>query len=188
MMLGDHAAAEAALIEALQATLVIDDRPGLVLRLHALAGNAAMARHAERAARLLGATETLRREGGYLVSPFIRPLVERAEALATTDLGRERYRDAFDGGERLDRSAAVELALGVKSAKTTRLGDGVPADPLSKRERQVAELVAEGLGNREIAGRLFLSERTVETHVRNILNKLGFNSRARIAAWASATD
>ncbi|HEY6799105.1 MAG TPA: hypothetical protein VI121_00550, partial [Agromyces sp.] len=59
MMLGDHAAAESALVDALRATLVIDDRPGLVMRMQALAGNAAMAGQAERAARLLGATDTL---------------------------------------------------------------------------------------------------------------------------------
>jgi DNA-binding NarL/FixJ family response regulator len=43
--------------------------------------------------------------------------------------------------------------------------------------------VADGLTNKEIGARLFISERTVESHVRNILNKLGFNSRAQIAGW-----
>ncbi len=54
---------------------------------------------------------------------------------------------------------------------------------LSRRECEVAELVRQGLSNREIAGRLFISERTVEGHVRQIHNKLGFGSRAQIAAW-----
>jgi DNA-binding NarL/FixJ family response regulator len=48
----------------------------------------------------------------------------------------------------------------------------------------VATRVAHGLSNREIADTLSIGERTVETHVGNILNKLGFGSRAQIAAWA----
>ena len=57
---------------------------------------------------------------------------------------------------------------------------------LSRRESEVAELVRQGLSNREIAGRLYVSERTVEGHVRQIHNKLGFGSRAQIAAWMGA--
>jgi len=55
---------------------------------------------------------------------------------------------------------------------------------LSRREAEVAGLVAEGLSNREIARRLVISERTAETHVQHILTKLGFGSRSQIAAWA----
>jgi predicted ATPase/DNA-binding CsgD family transcriptional regulator len=54
---------------------------------------------------------------------------------------------------------------------------------LTRRAKEVAELVALGLTNREIAGRLFLSERTVEWHVEQVFNKLGFSSRSQIAAW-----
>lgn len=185
MMLGEHAAAESALIEALQATLVIDDRPGLVLRLQSLAGNAAMAGQGQRSASLLGATEMLRREAGYLVSPFIRPLVEQAETLAKAELGDQRYQRAFDDGAQLDHEAAVALALRTKGGREAGRKLDRAADPLGKREREVAELIAEGFSNKEIAGRLFLSERTVETHVYNILNKLGFSSRSKIAAWVS---
>jgi DNA-binding NarL/FixJ family response regulator len=55
---------------------------------------------------------------------------------------------------------------------------------LTPREREVATLVARGLANRAIAEALVVGERTVETHVGNILGKLGFSSRAQIAAWA----
>jgi pimeloyl-ACP methyl ester carboxylesterase/DNA-binding CsgD family transcriptional regulator len=57
---------------------------------------------------------------------------------------------------------------------------------LSRRERQVARLVADGLTNREIADRLVVSERTAEFHVEQIRNKLGFHSRRQIAAWLQA--
>ena len=57
-------------------------------------------------------------------------------------------------------------------------------DPLSRRESEVVELIVAGLPNREIAARLFLSERTVESHVRSVLAKLGLNRRTEIATWA----
>jgi DNA-binding NarL/FixJ family response regulator len=52
----------------------------------------------------------------------------------------------------------------------------------------VARLIAEGLSNKQIGARLFISERTVTTHVGDILNKLGFDSRVQIASWMSASD
>ena len=54
---------------------------------------------------------------------------------------------------------------------------------LSRREREVANLVADGLSNREVGERLFISERTVEYHVEQIFNKLGLRSRTQIAGW-----
>jgi DNA-binding NarL/FixJ family response regulator len=62
------------------------------------------------------------------------------------------------------------------------------AGPLLAEALRVARLVAEGLTNKEIGSRLFISERTVDSHVRSILNKLGFSSRAQIAAWIAAPD
>ena len=61
------------------------------------------------------------------------------------------------------------------------------ANPLTPREREVARFVAQGLSNREIGKTLVISERTVDAHVQHILNKLGFNSRAQIAAWIAVS-
>jgi DNA-binding NarL/FixJ family response regulator len=61
------------------------------------------------------------------------------------------------------------------------------ADPLTGREREIADLVSAALTNRQIADRLVLSERTVESHVRNILAKLGLANRTEIAAVTLAS-
>jgi DNA-binding NarL/FixJ family response regulator len=58
--------------------------------------------------------------------------------------------------------------------------------PLSRREQQVAQLVARGLTNRQIADELFVSERTAENHVQHILAKLGVSNRTQIATWSGA--
>ena len=57
-------------------------------------------------------------------------------------------------------------------------------DGLTAREREIAIRIARGQSSREIAGALVISERTVETHIGNILSKLGYNARTQIAAWA----
>jgi DNA-binding NarL/FixJ family response regulator len=57
---------------------------------------------------------------------------------------------------------------------------------LTRREREVAALIAQGLMNREIADRLIISEMTADSHVSHILRKLGFRSRAQVATWAVA--
>jgi DNA-binding NarL/FixJ family response regulator len=151
-----------------------------------LASSAAMAGRAQRAAELLGASEMLRLRIGAEMSPFTSPLVEKAQEQARSALGEARYVKAFEAGAHLDRDGAVGLAIGKKVARDSAPTIERTADPLGKREREVAELIAEGLSNKEIATRLFLSERTVETHVYNILNKLGFNSRVNIASWVTS--
>jgi DNA-binding CsgD family transcriptional regulator/tetratricopeptide (TPR) repeat protein len=95
-------------------------------------------------------------------------------------------RAALDGFEHLgaardaDAAAAFLRSIGVKAARSRRRDVGV----LTKREREVLELLAEGLSNRELAERLFLTRKTVEHHVRSVLRKLGLRSRAEAAAYA----
>jgi DNA-binding NarL/FixJ family response regulator len=88
-------------------------------------------------------------------------------------------------------AGSVFLAFAVfRRVFPTRTGPGLTARPappggLSPRELEVAVQVAEGLTNKEIGQNLFRAERTVDNHVQHIFNKLGFNSRAQIAAWVA---
>lgn len=86
----------------------------------------------------------------------------------------------------LDEVAADGLEARSERAQPT-MEIAASATALSRRERQIAQLVAEGLTNKEIAAKLVLSERTAETHVQNILNKLGFRSRSEVAAWVTSS-
>ena len=64
------------------------------------------------------------------------------------------------------------------------VGPPQPSDgPLSRREMEVAELMADGATNAQAAARLFISERTVESHVASIFNKLGVDTRLQVARW-----
>ena len=81
------------------------------------------------------------------------------------------------GGWRVDELEAVRR----------RLGRGGPVDgpeALTPREREVVALIAEGLTNAELAGRLYISPKTAAVHVSNVLAKLGMASRTEVAAWA----
>ncbi|HOL18495.1 MAG TPA: response regulator transcription factor [Bacillota bacterium] len=91
------------------------------------------------------------------------------------------------GGSYLGARAAAELLQYVGSGKKEHPGESTSArtmDQLSEREKEVLALVAAGLSNREIAARLFLSEKTVKTHVANILQKLDVKSRTQAALYA----
>ncbi|MFB9307093.1 response regulator transcription factor [Kibdelosporangium philippinense] len=57
------------------------------------------------------------------------------------------------------------------------------ASPLTPREQQVAELVADGLSNKDIAAQLMIAQRTAEAHIGHILTKLDFTTRVQLAAW-----
>ena len=88
----------------------------------------------------------------------------------------------------MGRDPAIRLALGEAIHAVASASAGVDPGMLAKREAEVAVLVADGLSNKQIGARLFISERTVDSHVRSILNKLGFSSRAQIAGWIAASN
>ena len=76
------------------------------------------------------------------------------------------------------RRDEVDAALSRLDSAATKEGQ------LTRREREVAALLGEGLSNSELARRLYISPRTAAVHVSNILVKLGMSSRAEVAAWA----
>ena len=114
-------------------------------------------------------------------------LVLQAKRAATSPLGISKFEAEFTAGKRITREAAIALALGESAGPAPLTSVDSDAQLLGRREAEVAQLIAEGLTNKQIGARLFISERTVDGHVRGILNKLGFNSRAQIAHWISSS-
>jgi DNA-binding NarL/FixJ family response regulator len=114
-------------------------------------------------------------------------LLAAAKESAVAALGASKFDAEFTTGKRLSREAALRLALG-ESDHVEVATERIEAGPLAKREVEVARLVAEGLSNKQIGARLFISDPTVATHIRNIMNKLGVNSRAQIASWITSSN
>ncbi|WP_127500997.1 helix-turn-helix transcriptional regulator [Actinoplanes solisilvae] len=175
---GDAGEAERRFAEALPIARRIDDRVAQCYLLGGLGACAASVRDPQRAARLLGAMDGLCAEVGAIVNSGMAPALSSATASVRAALGPARFESSLRDGRRMSRADALRLALREVTAPS-------PDGPLRQRENDVAGLVAEGLSNRDIGARLFISERTVESHVRNILNKLGFHSRTQIASWVA---
>ncbi|MGH8968024.1 MAG: helix-turn-helix domain-containing protein, partial [Actinomycetes bacterium] len=95
--------------------------------------------------------------------------------LVNERLGRQRSTDEFVTGAGYTVEQALAYALSEDAAR--------PAAGLTRREAQIATLIAEGLTNREIGDRLSIARRTTETHVDHILTKLGVSNRTQIATW-----
>jgi DNA-binding CsgD family transcriptional regulator/tetratricopeptide (TPR) repeat protein len=182
--LGAYDEADAGLVDAIGLARTFNDVLGTVIAVEVLCWvKAARGQHV-RAAELLGMAGRIWSIGGG--SPMLGSLHMRdahdtcaAEVLAT--LGSERYRAAFERGVALaaDFDRAITAVIGAEPAAA----GSESLEPLSAREQQVAELVAQGMTNKEIAARLVISRRTAESHVVHILDKLGFGSRSQIATW-----
>src|SRR5262249_39728747 len=140
-----------------------------------------------RAVRLVATGSSPDGPVGVLLSFDLRVEGEAALAHAQEPLGQSAFAGAVAEGRAapLDELVA-EAALAERPADRSEPAPARPraTDPLTAREREVAALVARGQSNRQIADELVISERTVESHVASALGKLGFRSRAQIAAWA----
>jgi len=185
---GDMAESKPRFTEALRIAHQIDDRVAQYALLDLLGCHAAGSGQPRLAAQLLGAAETVRTGAGASVIATLVPHLAQLEKSAVAALGAARFAAEVTAGKRMSREAAISLALGESAQVAAAASNNAGAGPLGKREADVARLVADGLSNKQIGARLLISERTVETHVRSILNKLGLNSRAQVAVWVTEHD
>ncbi len=155
-------------------------RSGLANRLDALGAVAAARGMNERAVRLAGAATALRTRIHAVAPPYWQQICERWLVLARRALG-DRCAAVSREGEALSLHDAIDYAMAGALASAPHAVGAV--DALTAREREVAELVARGLTNPEIARKLVLSERTIDSHVEHIRSKLGVRTRAQIATW-----
>ncbi|MDQ3979288.1 MAG: LuxR C-terminal-related transcriptional regulator [Actinomycetota bacterium] len=144
----------------------------------ALVGQARVLGHRDPATALkvAAAAWALRVRVGGELPPLIRARLDEVHSVADAALGAEAGR-IWKEGLRLSVDDAIALATGAPRRRAA------PADGLSVRERDVAALVAEGSSNKEIAARLHLSVRTVESHIRHVLTKVGLANRTQLATW-----
>jgi len=178
--------ARAYLVDSLQRHHDVGDRFELAVSLEALAALAATQAQPQHALHLAGAAAALREVAGNPLSPMDRMGLERW-LIPVEKAGSEvEVATAWTAGRAMSVDAAIALAAaGPPLASHNVRGKRERTSVLSSREHAVMELIAHGCTNRQIAGELTLSERTVEWHVANILGKLGMDSRSQVAAWAA---
>ena len=143
---------------------------------------------AERAARLFAAAQELREGVGYEQPRRAQAHREPYLDLTRSLLEEGAWEAAFADGRTLTLEEAVEYALFAEEPATSAPpapelpSPDEPPPSLTRREREVADLLARGLTNRLIAKELFISERTVDHHVERILKKLNIHSREQVAS------
>ncbi|KAA5831219.1 LuxR C-terminal-related transcriptional regulator [Saccharopolyspora hirsuta] len=185
---GDLERAEAAAKKALRLQRQLDNRLGIAFSIDTLAWIAQRQGKHDRAARLFGAASSVWDVVSAAPGFWARFATDHDEhqAQTRTALGEEAFQEAFDRGRRLSVPHIIDFALEAKRHARARTEENVHPMPLTRRERQIADLVAQGSTNKEIAENLVIAQRTVEGHVQNILTKLDFSSRAQIAGWVAA--
>ncbi|WP_199546919.1 LuxR C-terminal-related transcriptional regulator [Streptomyces sp. N35] len=179
----DYDASTTSATAALHIEAAMGDVSGAALNLEVMAWVAARTERLDEAAWLLGAADAQwQRLGGRLIgNPVMEQQHQTIERELRELLPEDRYLARWQDGTAHPLTTVIER---VTSARGPIPGAGVPAQrkPLTPRELQVAQMVAQGLSNREIAEKLVLSKRTIDVHVEHILSKFGITSRHEIGA------
>jgi DNA-binding NarL/FixJ family response regulator len=157
---------------------------GLIRSLEGIAVAVQSAQPAD-AVSLMSACERMREALGCRALPAERRRTLVLLGVARSRLAPSEYNAARTAGRRCDRRAAMSLADAILTRTSTPVNSTL--ERLTARESEVADMVAQGRSNREIAAWLGVSVGTVRTHVDHILAKLGVHSRAQIAVWAVAS-
>ncbi|MDP9358228.1 MAG: LuxR C-terminal-related transcriptional regulator [Chloroflexota bacterium] len=143
---------------------------------------------ADRGVRLLGAAEAVRERLGTAVPPSEVPQHEASAAAARSALGEAMFAAAWEAGRRMSpeeaRVEAAQVARTPQPPTHEHAATSASTHGLTSRELDVLALLVEGRSNREIAEALFVSPRTVDNHVTNILAKLEVKSRTAAVAAA----
>jgi non-specific serine/threonine protein kinase len=184
---GEHDAAEALLVEALAIQRSLKSKQGIYQTLQGFLRLAGGREQWHRVMRLGGALEAIRAEVGLpgMEATVTTQRRERLLGKARRALGvavAERLRTE---GRALTLETAVDYALSDEFLDGAARSEALDAPRLTKREWEVAQLIGQGLRNREIAARLSITEGTAGRHIENILAKLGVQSRAAVAAWSA---
>jgi predicted ATPase/DNA-binding NarL/FixJ family response regulator len=163
-----------------------DDRYGTAQCLEVLAWITADQHRHRRAAVLLGAADALWTDVGTSIAAFghYREHHNACARRIRAALGDAAFAGAFREGRAMTYREALACALD-EPGPPVRPSQPATPDPLTRRERQVADLLARGLSNREIAAALVIAPRTAESHVESILLKLGLANRTQVATWAA---
>jgi ATP/maltotriose-dependent transcriptional regulator MalT len=179
---GDHERAESLHHEALELLQEAHYKLDAVEVLESLAGLAALAESLPEAARLFAAAEALRESIGYVRFPVDREAYEADVAIAREGLNEEEFRRAWEEGRAMSLDEAVTYASRGRGERK-RPSSGWAS--LTPSELQVVRLVAEGVSNPRIGERLFISKRTVQTHLKHVFAKLSVTSRSELASEAT---
>ncbi|QGU06613.1 Putative HTH-type transcriptional regulator [Corynebacterium occultum] len=186
--LGDFPAAREAAFRALRIQQDFQDAICTAMSIELLSWVAVSTSDFERGKELAEAAESVWQGLGTEISAF-GPHIAKAAAGSAAKfqkaLGAKNSPKTV-GKQRLSKAEAIAVALGKKPRVTQNLDRGVENNPLTKREMEIAELVSQGLTNRQIAGKLVLSHRTVDGHVERIFTKLNFTSRVQLVTWVES--
>jgi predicted ATPase/DNA-binding SARP family transcriptional activator/DNA-binding CsgD family transcriptional regulator len=184
---GEHERSAELLEESLQLSRELGDKLSIAKSLEGMASVAAVRGRAHQAARHWGAAQALRENIGAPVLSDELTLHEPYIDAARTQLARGAWEAAQEEGERMTLEEVGEYALSENEAipsVTVPPEDKAPHS-LTRREEEVATLVARGLTNRQVASELSISEHTAATHVRRILKKSGLHSRSQLSSWVT---